>query len=300
MSTTSLVSVVIATYNMGKFLSESINSVLNQTYANIEVIVVDDGSTDGTNEVMKPYLGDSRIKYIIQDNTGQASAKNRGIRESQGEFVAFLDADDMWVPEKLALQIPVFAKSQNVGVVYARVSYIDEMGSTIRIADNELFRGRVSSDLFIRNFIGFGTSVVKRECLTRLGGFKEHIRMGIDYELWLRLSTQYEFDYVERPLLRYRLWGGQMSRNCQARYQNGIEIMRNFLVEFPNVVDPHVQNIAWAYTYVGFGQCLLEIGNGFGEALSLYLRALRYKPSYLPAWIAILKGIARAGTLAVP
>jgi hypothetical protein len=205
----------------------------------------------------------------------------------------------MWEPDKLEMQIPVFARSQNVGVVYARVGYIDEMGRELRIADNELFRGRVSSELFICNFIGFGTSVVKRECFTRLGGFKEHIRMGIDYELWLRLSTQYEFDYVERPLLRYRLWDGQMSNNCKARYQSGIEIMKNFLIEFPHVVDAHIQRKAWAYTYVGFGQCMLDMGNGAGEALSLYLRALRYKPNYLPAWIAILKGIARAGKLAV-
>jgi glycosyltransferase involved in cell wall biosynthesis len=286
-----LVSVVIAAYNMAAYLPLAVKSVLEQVYRNIEVIIIDDGSTDGTREAVRPYLNDPRVRYLFQENKGQAAAKNYGIRESRGEYVAFLDGDDMWAPEKLDVQIPLFSKSEAVGVVYSRVLYIDKTGKELTVADNELFRGRVSGPLLIRNFIGFGTCVVKKECFDRFGGFKEHVRMGIDYDLWLRFSTQYEFDYVDCPLLYYRLWAGQMSKNCKARYLSGIETMKNFLLEFPGAVDKNTENEAWAHTYVGFGQCVQDSDRRLGSALSLYLRALRHKPSYLPAWKAIIKAI---------
>jgi glycosyltransferase involved in cell wall biosynthesis len=281
-----LVSVVIATYNMARFLPLALRSALDQSYENIEVLVVDDGSQDDTRAIMEPFRDDHRVRYVFQQNRGQASAKNRGIREARGEYVAFLDADDMWVPDKLERQMPLFLRSPAVGIVYSRFAYIDEAGTELRIEDYDLFRGRVSGPLLIRNFIGFGTSVARKECFDRLGSFDESIGMGIDYDLWLRFSTQYEFDYVDRPLLRYREWPGQMSRNWRVRYLNGIAIMKSFLRNFPDAVDKRTVNEAWAHTYTGFGYCMRESGRT--AALSLYLQALRFKPGYFPAW----KGIA--------
>ena len=288
-----LVSVVMATYNMSRYLPLAVGSVLAQTYENIELLIVDDGSTDDTAKVVEPFLDDPRVKYRVQENKGQASAKNHGVRESSGEYIAFLDADDMWASEKIDLQLPVFSRSGTLGVVYSRLVYIDENGTQLKVSDEELFRGRVSGPLLIRNFVGFSTSVVRKECFDRLGGFKEQIRMGIDYDLWLRFSTQYEFDYVDRPLLYYRVWSGQMSNNCKGRYLSGIETMKNFLRQFPGLVDKDTENEAWAHTYVGFGQCLREIDHRIGPALTLYVRALRYKPSYLPAWKSIVKAFLR-------
>ena len=280
-----LVSVVIATYNMARFLPLALRSALGQSYENIEVLVIDDGSQDDTRAVMAPFSDDHRVRYIFQQNAGQAAAKNHGIREARGECVAFLDADDLWVPDKLERQMPLFLRSAAVGIVYSRFGYIDEAGRDLRIEDYELFRGRVSGALLIRNFIGFGTSVVRKECFDRLGSFDESIGMGIDYDLWLRFSTQYEFDYVDHPLLRYREWPGQMSRNWRVRYLNGIAIMKSFLRNFPDAVDKRTVNEAWAHTYTGFGYCMRESGRM--EALSLYWRALRFKPDYFPAWKAI-------------
>lgn len=288
-----LVSVVIATYNMSDYLPLAIKSALAQTYENIEVLVVDDGSTDGTAEVVQPLLADPRLKYRMQENSGQAVAKNHGIRESKGQYVAFLDADDLWVPDKLEQQMPLFHGSAAVGVVYSRLAYIDENGKELRIADNELFRGRVSGPMLIRNFIGFSTSVVRRECLDRLGGFDEAIRMGIDYDLWLRISTEYEFDFVERPLLYYREWSGQMSNNCKGRYRNGIAIMEKFLQKFPSAVDKRTEKEAWAHTYVGYGQCMHRTDGHIGSALRYYARALSFNLMYVPAWKAIVKTALR-------
>jgi hypothetical protein len=195
------------------------------------------------------------------------------------------------MPEKLEMQLPLFSRSKAVGVVYSRSLYINEKGVECGVVNEELFRGRVSGSLLINNFVGFGTSVVRKECFERLGGFREEIRMGIDYDLWLRFSTQYEFDYVDRPLLYYRVWSGQMSNNYRGRYLNGIEIMKKFLRDFPGVVETSIENEAWAHTFVGFGQCVYRVDRRLGSALNLYLRALRYKPSYLPAWKAIIKAI---------
>ena len=100
-----LVSVVIATYNMARFLPLALHSALSQSYGNIEVLVIDDGSRDDTQAVMAPFRSDRRTRYIFQQNGGQASAKNHGIREARGEYVAFLDADDLWVPDKLERQL---------------------------------------------------------------------------------------------------------------------------------------------------------------------------------------------------
>jgi glycosyltransferase involved in cell wall biosynthesis len=287
-----LVSVVTATYNMAHYLGQAIQSVLAQTYANVELLIVDDGSTDNTREVVDAFLADSRVKYLTQENKGQAAAKNRGILESSGEYVAFLDADDMWAPEKLELQIPLFAGIENLGVVYSRVACIDKNGSDLGVSNGELFRGCISSRLLIYNFVGFGTAVVKRECFDRLGGFDENYRMAIDYDLWLRFSTEYEFDFVDRPLLYYRWWPGQLSNNyTKERYFCAVTIMKNFLNEFPDVVPKNIENEAWAHTYVGFGQCLKRVDQRLGPALRLYARALRYRPSYLPAWKAIVRTI---------
>ena len=288
-----LVSVVIATYNMAKYLPLALRSALDQTYGNVEVLVVDDGSQDDTAAAIEPFLDDPRVRYLVQQNRGQAAAKNHGVREAKGEYIAFLDADDIWMTAKLQLQMPLFARNGNVGVVHSRLAYIDEHGQDLGVADNELFRGRVCGPLLIRNFIGFGTTVVRRECFERLGTFKEHIRMGIDYDLWLRFSTQFEFDFVDRPLLQYRTWSGQMSKNCQDRYANGIAIMTSFLAEFPGMVDRTTQSIAWAHTYVGYGQCMQRTDGQRGLALRYFARALRYKPTYAPAWKAIVKTALR-------
>jgi glycosyltransferase involved in cell wall biosynthesis len=276
---------------MAAYLRLAVQSALQQTLKDIEVLIVDDGSTDNTRAVVEPLLADRRVKYLCQENRGQAAAKNHGVRESRGEYVAFLDADDMWVCDKLEQQIPLLLRSPAVGVVYSKMAYIDEAGKELGVSNYEMFRGQVSGPMLISNFIGFGTSVARRQCFERLGAFDESMRMGIDYDLWLRFSTEYEFDYVDRPLLLYRVWSGQMSNNCRGRYLSGIATMQRFLQRFPDLVDKGTQQLAWAHTYVGFGQCLHQLEQRAAPALRLYARALRYKPAYGPAWKAILKTI---------
>jgi glycosyltransferase involved in cell wall biosynthesis len=282
-----LVSIVIATYNMAAYLPLAVHSALDQTYKNIEVLIIDDGSTDPTPMIVDSLPSDSRVRYVFQENRGQAAAKNRGVREAKGEYIAFLDADDIWASNKLDAQIPLFAHGNTVGVVYSAFTSIDEHGAELNKSSSTLHRGRISGPLLIYNFIGFSSAVVRRTCFERLGFFNEKLGMGIDYDLWLRFSIEFDFDYVDEPVLYYREWPGQMSRNWKTRYLKGIEIMKNFLRDFPGAVDRRTANEAWAHTYSGFGYCMRTVGKRRAEALRLYLRALRYKPNYLPAWRGI-------------
>src|SRR5262249_37100539 len=223
-----LVSVVIATYNCAAYLGQAIDSVLAQTYRNVEVLVVDDGSTDDTAAVLARYMSDPRVHVHRQTNAGQTSAKNRGIAAARGEFVGFCDADDAWLPDKLAVQIPAFARSERIAVVYSRATTITPDGKPIQAGPRPVpyVSGRITADLFKSNVVPFGTAVVRRSCLIEMGAFDERYRMGIDWELWLRLSTRYEFLFVDEITYLYRIWPGQMSTNWRGRYDAAFEIMR--------------------------------------------------------------------------
>jgi len=287
-SSTPLISVVIAAYNMARYLPAALDSVLRQTFPDFEVHVVDDGSTDDTQQILRA-IADSRVQCHYQPNRGQAAAKNAGIRASRGEFVAFLDADDAWMPHKLATQLPLFERSASVGVVYAPAIYVDASGQVIPPYSPLRFRGKVSGPLLIENFVTFPSTVVRRACFATAGVFDESLPMAIDYDLWLRMSVRYEFDYIEQPLMYYRVWPGQMSTRNYERYAYAIAIMRRFLDANPGLVTPAVIREAWAHTYCGRGNHSASVRRAPLSALKDYARALSFLPSYLPAWKGIVK-----------
>ena len=196
MRTKGLVSVVTATYNMARYLGETLDSILCQDYSDLEILVVDDGSTDETQEILQNYESEPRVKIIHQSNSGQTIAKNRGIRESTGEFIAFCDADDCWRSDKLSCQIPRFSDSEGIGVVFSDVSYMDENGEPKNIKPMSKKGGRITAALLVDNFIPFPTAVVRGEILDERGGFNEDLSMSIDYDLWLWISLKYDFAYV--------------------------------------------------------------------------------------------------------
>jgi glycosyltransferase involved in cell wall biosynthesis len=199
-----LVSVVIPAYNRANVLPRAINSVLAQTYKDFEIIVVDDCSKDNTGEVMKQF-SDPRIRYIKHErNKGGNAARNTGIKASEGEFVAFLDSDDEWLPIKLEKQLPAFTKS-NVGLVYSGFIFIEESVATQRrylVNKTEDFR----QDLLVTNFVGTASvAVVRKVLLNRINGFDETLRSCQDWDLYLRLSEICEFECVAEFLALYHI-----------------------------------------------------------------------------------------------
>lgn len=279
-----LVSVIIPTYNRANYIALAVASVLNQTYRNVELYIIDDGSSDNTIDVLSEYLNDPRVTYYKQANAGQGAATNRGIAFAKGEYIAFLDSDDQWIPQKLELQVKAAQKKKDIAVFYSPCCCVDENNKITGNRECPLYEGRVTNYLFIKNFIPFGTTFVRKECFDELGGFDDDLVTGLDYDLWLRFSTRYLFGYVTTPTLLYRIWEGQVTSDPIVMYENGIRIMERFLKHFPQSVDNGAQKEGWAHTYTGFGSCSRGVEGRRMEALKLYLMALRFKFGYLPAW----------------
>lgn len=284
-----LVSVIVPSYNMAHFLPQAVQSALDQNYPDVEVQIIDDGSTDNTPEVVRQWEGNPRVRVHRQVNGGLSHARNQGIALTRGPFIALLDADDLWVPQKLAMQIALFQDRPEVGVVYSGYQRIDGEGQPLSTEPTTMHRGRVSAALLIENFLPASSVVVRRECFERHGGFDVALRTGEDYDMWLRLSAHYEFDFIAERATRYRIWGGQMSHDYRARYETGIRTMQRFLDENPGTVDRAAVRRAWAHTYTGRGDVTLWRAHDRVGALRDYLLALSFGPGYWPAWRAILR-----------
>jgi len=204
------VSVIIHTYNNEKFIAETVESVLNQTYKDYAVIVVDDGSVDGTRDALIPYM--QKIRYHYKENGGIASAKNAGIGLSQAEFVAFLDHDDLWAPDKLQLQMECFNENSQVGLVYAKYTSFRD-GKELRTKPEKGYSGWIFKELLSKSFIQTSTVVVKRECLDAVGPYDESFSLGDEYDMFLRIARKFQCSFIDKSLTRYRVHDTNASNN---------------------------------------------------------------------------------------
>ena len=271
-----LVSVVTEAYNLGRYIGETLDSVLGQDYPHVESIVVDDGSTDDTPRVLERYAGDPRVRIVRQANAGQTVAKNRGLREARGEFVAFCDADDTWRPDKLSRQLPRFADPR-VAVVYSDIECVDGQGQPLPYYDIPHYEGRVTPQLLIDNFVAFPTAMARAEVLRAAGGFDESLTMSIDYDLWLRISVDHHFAFVPERLANYRVWEGQMSRKMGERLDNFLRLLDRFVRHYPQAATRREVARAYAHVHVTRGYWHAREGRR-AEAWRDYQAALRLDP----------------------
>jgi glycosyltransferase involved in cell wall biosynthesis len=282
------VSVVIATHNYGRYLAGAVRSVLAQTFTDFEVLIIDDGSSDDTPEVVRPFLEDPRIRYHRKEQQGQPKAKNTGIRLSTASLIAFLDADDQWLPEKLERQVGRFAEDPEVGVVYAERLLMDPEGQELEWNRRPLYRGKILPQMFLDNFICFSSVVVRRAVFEEVGLFDETIPMAIDYELWLRVALRYRFDYVEAALVKYRTGHANLSRREEERQLINVGIMRRFLDERGGRarLDRRVVRHAWADTYLNMA--VERRVRSRLAALPWVIRSLAAVPWRWAAWKCLL------------
>ena len=216
------VSVIIPTYNRAHLLERSIQSVLDQTYQDFELIVVDDGSTDNTEEIVARF-GDDRIRYIRrnQSSGSPAAPTNTGIKAARGEYIAIQDSDDEWLPGKLEKQMQVFNNAlARVGIVYTDMWRISEDGKkrywhSPRIMPEEgiVFRDALGYRVM---YIGTQTLVIKKECFDKAGLFDEKIPNFIDTELLIRMSRYYYFFHIEEPMVNYFTTARSISLNRES------------------------------------------------------------------------------------
>jgi glycosyltransferase involved in cell wall biosynthesis len=225
------VSVVIPCYNRSSTLGRAIKSVLDQSYQDFEIIVVDDASTDPTDEVVK-NIKDGRITYIRhQNNQGAPAARNSGLRIAKHPYIAFLDSDDEWLPQKLEKQMDLFSRRDgSFGVVYTGFNIFDSEGKFIRsyIAHN---KGHILQDLLVENYVAtLSTIVVRREYLEKVGGFDVEMKSCQDWDLCIRLSGICQFDCVEELLVNYfRLEdANRISTNMDSVVRGHLRIQNKF------------------------------------------------------------------------
>jgi glycosyltransferase involved in cell wall biosynthesis len=210
------ISVVIPAFNAMNYLPETLASVLNQSYNDIEVIVVNDGSLDETERWVS-QIKDPRVKLISQENQGLAGARNTGIVQARGEYIAFLDADDLWEPTKLEKQVRVLEENPEVALVYTWVAYIDEKGkSTGKVLKNQA-EGEVWKKLIEHNIVECGSvAMVRRSCFEAVGFFDRHLGSYVeDWDMWLRIASRYPFKVVKEPLVYYRQVSSGASKNWE-------------------------------------------------------------------------------------
>jgi glycosyltransferase involved in cell wall biosynthesis len=215
------ISLIIPAYNYGRYIGESIESALGQSLAPTEIIVVDDGSTDNTAKVVAGF--DGRVQYIRQENAGVSAARNRGVAESAGELLAFLDADDNWGPEKLRRQAELFAADGAVGLVHCGMREFDsETGETLGLR-TEGMEGLVADELLLweRPAVNVsGSSImVSRKAFEEAGRFDTRITCGEDWDLCYRIARRYKVGFVPEPLVNYRIHSAAAHHNVSAMEQ---------------------------------------------------------------------------------
>lgn len=211
------VSVVVPNYNYEKYIAKTIESVLAQTYRNIELIVVDDGSKDNSLNILKRF-GD-KVTVIEQKNQGVSLARNNGVSISNGDYIAFLDADDIWLPEKLERQMQRLLSDNQVGLVHCSMSLIG-LNDAICGENSQGMEGRVADELLRFEsgvVIGAGsTAVVPKRVFDEIGGFDRRQTTAADWDLSYRIASKYKVAFVKEPLVLYRLHGSNMHGNIKA------------------------------------------------------------------------------------
>jgi len=225
------VSVIIPTYNRANYICDAIDSVLNQTYQDFEIIVVDDGSTDNTREILKQYIKDKKIRYLYQENKGVSSARNKGIEEVNGEYVAFLDADDIWYSEKINLQINELENNYKLGLVGSFMDTIDEKGNKLGVLKPKIDPGDSFESTLFYGSPAPSTFVLRKACIDEIGNFDEKQSMFADLDLFLRITEKYSVKTINKSLGAYRVHSTNMSSNDYRVYQEQIIFSKKWLLK---------------------------------------------------------------------
>lgn len=235
------ISVILPVYNVERYIAEAIQSVLNQTYTNFELLVIDDESPDRSIEICRTFQ-DPRIKIIHQKNRGLAGARNTGIRHATGDYLAFLDSDDAWLPEKLEKHLAHLEANPQVGVSFSRSGFMDETGQPTGYYQMPKLTGITPEYLLCRNPIGNGSApVIRREVMSEIGFsdtaevhyFDETFRQSEDIECWLRIAilTDWEIEGLPEALTLYRVNAGGLSASIfkqLASWENVIAKTRTY------------------------------------------------------------------------
>lgn len=286
-----LVSVVIPAFNAKKWIAEAIDSVLAQTFEDYEIVVVDDGSTDATEQALGGLIRAKQIRFFRQQNSGVSAARNRGVDESRGELIAFLDADDLFHPEKLRKQVALFDQQPDLGFVYANFEKFADAGGELGVRDMGQFRGRVYPGILQEwsALMALPTLMVPKQVFQALGGFDESVSWGEDIDLYFRITREYAIDLVPEALCRVRVHPASASASKLGSAESFHRVLEKALQADPSLSADFGRR-AFANLYVNKAQNLLGEGAApeMRAARDYARKALSYGPASLPAWLTLL------------
>jgi glycosyltransferase involved in cell wall biosynthesis len=271
------VSVCISTYNRENYLKETLQSVFAQTYKDYEIVIVDDGSTDGTGEMIK-QLG-CNIRYHWQRNGGDAAAKNKLIELASGEYITFLDSDDLLMPDAVERMMTVMQQEAEPVIVYGPYLRIDQRGSVIGKDKRRFYSGFVTKYLFQDVFIHSCGSMFPKNAMKEAGGFDTSLQVCSDYDLWLRLSLKYRFVALSEPTFKRRRHSGNLSNRSTQNRITELEVLERFYYERGgnNVVPKRIAMRRLSKEAYRAGKCALA--DEPQKAKELLIKSLRLYPT---------------------
>ena len=272
------VSVVIPCYNSASTLRETLDSALGQTYGNVQIIAINDGSTDETGDILTAY-GD-RITVLSQQNAGQTVAKINAIVQATGDYIAFLDSDDLWDAAKISRQVALMESSPETGLCYTAGHVIDGSGARMSaFFASPTHRGNCFEELLLQNDIVASSVMVRREALDRLGVFDAELRACENWELWTRIASEYLVDCVDEPLTFYRKHGGNMSSKIGHMREYRLQVVAKNEVRYAgrSAKIDRVLQLAYHRAHISFGKVYLG-QLSLAEARAELSRAIRRRP----------------------
>lgn len=279
-----LVSVIIAAFNAETYIRQTLNSVLGQTYQHIEVLVVDDGSSDQTAEIVESIAErDSRIILFQQENSGVANARNLAIQEARGEYIANIDADDIWYPENIEKQMKqMLIAGPTVGVVYSWSVEIDESDLLTGGFLSSNIEGEVYQELVYKYFLGNASaSLIRRACPDKVGGYNSEFKklnaQGCeDWDLHLRIAECYQFRVVPEFLIQYRQKAGSMSTDFRTMARSHALVLKDVFTRHP---ETHPKIYRWSFSCFHMRLAVLSVRFGdYRGALSWLYKAVAMDP----------------------
>ena len=275
-----LVSIIVPVYNGASTIRETLDSVLQQSVEDFELIVVDDGSTDNTLEVVAS-VDDPRLTVFSYPNAGVATTRNRGVTHALAEYVSFIDADDLWTADKLARQLDALESSPNAAVAYSWTDYIDQTGQFVAHDQQVTFSGSVYGELLRRDFLESASNVtIRRQAFLDVGGFDPSLSGAADWDFFLRLAKRYDFVAVPCLGVLYRISDSSMSSNLAMQEQECIAVLERAYQQAPaNLQSLKPQSLSQLYQYLSFKAMQGPLSRAKGLTALQYLRkSLAHRP----------------------
>ncbi|MCJ8280166.1 MAG: glycosyltransferase [Rivularia sp. ALOHA_DT_140] len=263
-------SIIIPAYNAIKYLPETLESVLKQSFTDFEVFIIDDGSYDNIVEWVDG-IQDSRVKFISQKNKGVSAARNLGISNASGEYIAFLDADDLWESSKLEKQLQYLAENPSVGLIHAEMALIDEESKSLGRKFTSDIEGNALKQLLEQNTIVTSSVIVRRSCLEKVGNFDNNLTSSEDWELWVRIALHYSIAIIKEPLVFYRIHANNTTKNWQMLEQD-LRLIEQVFQSVPEELF-YLKKRTYAYSNIYLGLAEKVIKKRDGDLLVIQGRA---------------------------